>query len=112
MRMPGRVAMDEPGQYRPSGLFELQEHHIVRAAALEQRDISPQTDAADPDDLMSDVDQSVATQRSAPMWRQGGQVPVQPDCDAFCISLWDSCDQGRLVHDLPLAAAPFGEARQ
>ena len=34
VRVPGRLAVHVPGQHRPAGLLELQEHHVVRAAAL------------------------------------------------------------------------------
>jgi len=68
--------MDEPGQHRASCLFELQEHHIVCTAALEQRDIGPQADAAHPDHLVSDVNERVAAQHPAPMRRQGREVLV------------------------------------
>ncbi len=112
MGMPGRIAVDEPGQHRPPRLLELQEYHIVRAAALEQRNIGAQSDAADPDHLVRNVDQRVAAQRPAPMWRQGGQVLIEPDGDALCLGLGDSGDQRRFIHDLQPLAAPCGEARQ
>jgi hypothetical protein len=62
--------VDEPRDDRAAGLLELQEQHVVGAAALAQRDPGAQPDRADADDLVRDVDQAVAAEDARPVRRQ------------------------------------------
>ena len=110
--VPGRVAVHVLGQHRPARLLQLEEQHVVGAAALEQRHVGAQADAADADDLVGDVDQGVAAQDPAPVRRQGAQVLVQRGRDQVAVLLGDVGDQRRLVHDVPTALVLAGEPRQ
>ena len=75
--VPGGLTVHVAGQDRPAGLLQLQEQHVVGAAALQQRDVGAQPDAADAHHLVGDVDQRVAAQRPPPVRGQGAQVLVQ-----------------------------------
>src|SRR4030095_1825433 len=66
VRMPCRITVNVSRQHRAPGLFELQEHYVIIAAAFEQGNVGPQADAAHADHLVRDVDQRVAPQYAAP----------------------------------------------
>ena len=74
--MPGRLAVHVTRQDRPACLLQLQEHHVVGAAALEQRHVGAQPHAAHAHHLVGDVDQRVAAQGPAPVRGEGFQVLV------------------------------------
>ena len=63
--VPRRLAVNKARDHRPAGLLELKENDVVRAAALAQRDEGTQSNGADADDLVGDVDQGVAAKTRA-----------------------------------------------
>ena len=80
--VPRRVAVHVRRDDRPPRLLELQEQHVVRARPLAQRDVGPEPDRADADDLVRDVDQPVAAERRRPTASAGsaGTRRGRPRC--------------------------------
>ena len=112
MGVPGRVAVHVAGQHRPAGLFQLQEQHVIGAAALQQGDVGAQPDAADADHLVGDVDQGVAAQGPAPVRGQGGQVLIEPAGELVGLGVVDPGQQRRVFGDPALPVAFAGELGQ
>src|SRR5688572_29269189 len=71
--VPRRVAVHVLRHHGPPRLLELEEQHVVGAGALAERDVGTEPDGAHPDDLVRDVDQSVAAEDLRPLRRQGPQ---------------------------------------
>ncbi len=112
MVVPCRVTVDEARDDRASGLLELQEHHILWIAALEQGDVGAQSHAADADDLVDDVDQGVPTQHPPPVGCQGGEVGVEGLGDELVLVLVDAGDQRGLLDDAASVGGLLGEPWQ
>ena len=104
--------MHVAGQHRPARLFQLQEQHVVGAAALQQGDVGAQPDAADADHLVGDVDQRVAAQGPAPVRGQGGQVLIEPAGELVGLGVVDPGQQRRVFGDPALPVAFAGEPGQ
>ena len=97
--VPRRVAVHVRRDDGPPRLLELQEEHVVRTGALAQRDVGPEPDRADPDDLVRDVDQPVAAEDDGPLRPHGLQVLVEGDGDALVLLRVRPGDQRRLLHE-------------
>jgi uncharacterized protein len=98
MGVPGRLTVNVGGQDRPSRLFQLQEQHVVGAAAFEQGDVGAQPDAADADHLVGDVDDRVAAEHPSPVRGQGGEVLVESLGDRVRLGVAEPREQRRVFH--------------
>ena len=76
-------------QHRSARLLELQEQHVVGAAALEQGDVRPQADAADADDLVRDVDERVAAEHTPPVRRERLEIVIEAGSEPLAVLLGD-----------------------
>ena len=110
--VPGGLTVNVGGQDRPSRLLQLQEQHVVGAAALEQGDVGAQPDAADPDHLVGDVDHRVAAEYPPPVRGQGAEVLVESLGDRVRLGVADPGDQRRVFHQAASAVALGGELGQ
>ena len=97
VRVPGLVAVHVRSEHRPAGLLELQEQHVVRGAALQQRHVRPQPDRADADHLVGHVEERVAADDARPVRRQRAQVVVQAGGEQLGVRFGRPGDQRRLL---------------
>jgi len=109
MGVPRQLAIDVAGHDRSSGLFQLQKDDVFGAAAFEQRHVAPQTDAADTDHLMGDVDQRIAAQDTPPVRREGAEIVVDAGSNPLPRDRRNASDERWLLDDAPVPIGFGGE---
>ena len=70
-------------QDRRGRLLDLQEQRVLFIAALQQHDVRPGADAANPDDLAGHIDQFEPLQQVAAIIEQGFPVRTEPVVDSI-----------------------------
>ena len=110
--VPCAVAVNVPRDDRASSLLQLQEQHVVGAAALAQHHVGTQGHAADADHLVGDVHHGVSAQHPPPMGRQRAQVLIEALDELLGLLCGQPGDQRRLLDDPPTRRPGFGEPRQ
>jgi hypothetical protein len=112
MGVPWHVTVHVRSHDRPARFLQLQKEDIVVRASLQQCDVASQSDAADTDDLMSDVDQRVATNHATPVRRERAQIVVDGRGNPLERGPWNARDQGWPVDNVVAAAELGRESRQ
>ena len=105
MGVPWHVTVHVRSHDRPARLFQLQKEDVVRRAPFQQCDVASQSDTADTDDFMSDVDQRVAANDAVPMRRERAQIVVEGSGNPLERGPRNAGDQRRLVDDATGAAS-------